>query len=1413
MSEARVNLIADASQLYQELEKAAETLNRVRGAGDLSGRTISQSYDLASKSTLALNNYLKQNAIQMRNTKAEAAGIKAKLTTLNREHKIAGLNIRDLNKSYDNLVASYKKNAAAMNANEREALNLIQQWKRSRTTINLLTDKQLQYRNALNATTIAQNNLRQSSNQLRSSQAQMGGGFRSLLKIGNQLAGVFGAGLGVYGIVRAFRGAVLTIRDFDQEIRTLASISGATAQEIEDLSRVAIKVGMSTKFSATEVAGLMTELSKLGFAVDEINKMTDGISKLATATNEELSPTAETVGNIIRAMGYDASQTAQIVDVMALSFTRSALDLSRFRESMKYISPLAKSVGFSVENVSAVLAKLADAGVSGSMAGTSLRNVFMSLSDSSSDLSKALGGSITNFDDFITSMENLKNSGIEAGEVFKLIDRRAVTALNTILENTSSIRQLSKDMEEANGAVDEMANIQMQSLKNRTDIAVNAWQGFILALDKGDGALSRMARSTLTWFARTMENITSGMNLQSKEMENQLSIIRELERVMYDSNTTMNERIKIIRRLNEEYPEMFEGIEIEEPNWKNIEKALDDAIEKKKAYIGIQFNNENAQKHRTEIERLQEDYRNMGKDVILLFESLDQSSQEFQTLAMRAYSASEGVREFQVENERLNETIGNTSVTLEEFYKALVNRRALNQAEKDLKRLADTQRSLLVAQIPAEEGLLDESFLEIVKDVSNGYIDEMNKMAAASMQGGDSRVQAYNNSLDQIKDIINEEISSLEQRREAIKEEMRLPMVPMYEEIGLTEESINYQIELRKIALKEVLESMEETLKLSSDEIEERGTLLRLDQKIAEERARLATGGIELQERLAEIRKKYAIQIAKETLEKAELDKTIQLINLQYQNDLKNIEIDRIKEVSKRNEEAHERKIQQLESEENIISAQGGASENPRIAAIENELSILDQSYRKQEQIREKERKKEEDELKSLLEQKRALYKEDYERLEQAEQDHNLDMIALNEIYQNEKIKNEREYLNEVIELNQKLFEAKQQIYKEETDLIRRQRELKRTSEEQDFGSPGNLIEALDILGIRTRRQREMERQHAKERLMEELEYIEAQKESLKLRIASLKESQKESEGEEANLLAQQIEQAQNALENINLDEADISLSLKQLLSPNIDEDAWGNVISNLKGVMDNVVNIYQGVLDEQYRIAQEERALRDRNISELQRDLDIQLRLNEQGFASNVQAYMQALEQEKRLREQALTEERQAAEEKRRIEQITQTVSLLSSVANILKQETSKFGLVGIATAALGIAGLWALWGGAQSKAQTSTQFKKGGSFILEGASHANGGIPLTPGREAEGGEMVSVFSRPATRKYGSQIKDMTDYFNSGKSSKTSGEYFFDTSDIKAIRKLLENKEDVQIQGNYKLIKSGTKTTICRLN
>jgi len=234
-------------------------------------------------------------------------------------------------------------------------------------------------------------------------------------------------------------------KGFEAEMAKVQAVSGATAEEFKALSDNAKELGASTMFSAREVAGLQTEFAKLGFTATEITKVTESTLALAQASGSDLARAAEVAGSTLRAFGLDAAETGRVTDVMAMSFSSSALDMETFAESMKVVAPVAKSAGMSIEETSAMMQILANAGLKGSRAGTALRRIISEIGASGKPTAEAL--------------KDLAAKGLDLADAKDEVGRSAQSALLVLAQGVDQISPLTHELKNSAGAAKEMADV------------------------------------------------------------------------------------------------------------------------------------------------------------------------------------------------------------------------------------------------------------------------------------------------------------------------------------------------------------------------------------------------------------------------------------------------------------------------------------------------------------------------------------------------------------------------------------------------------------------------------------------------------------------------------------------------------------------------------------------------------------------------------------------------------------------------------------------------------------------------------------------------------------------------------------------------------------------------------------------
>lgn len=237
--------------------------------------------------------------------------------------------------------------------------------------------------------------------------------------------------------------SVKVFADFEQSMAKVKAVSGATNAEFESLTNNAQELGRTTRFTASEVSALQLEFAKLGFTSEEITQVTGATLNLAQATGSDLAQSAEVAGATLRAFGLDASETGHVTDVMAAAFSSSALDINSFQDSMKYVAPVAKAAGVTLEEATAMLGQLANNGIKGSQAGTALRRILQEVAGTGMDFGEAMKKS--------------------AGEVINLADakdevgRSASSAFLVLKEGMGDVDGLTTALQNSDGAAADMA--------------------------------------------------------------------------------------------------------------------------------------------------------------------------------------------------------------------------------------------------------------------------------------------------------------------------------------------------------------------------------------------------------------------------------------------------------------------------------------------------------------------------------------------------------------------------------------------------------------------------------------------------------------------------------------------------------------------------------------------------------------------------------------------------------------------------------------------------------------------------------------------------------------------------------------------------------------------------------------------
>lgn len=184
--------------------------------------------------------------------------------------------------------------------------------------------------------------------------------------------------------------AIKTGSDFEAQMSRVKAISGATEQEFAKLKEQAIELGADTAFSSGQAAEGMENLAAAGFTTNEILEAMPGLLDLAAASGEDLSNSSDIAASTLRGFGLVAEDVGHVADVLAENANRTNSSVAETGEAMKYIAPLARAAGISMEETAAAIGIMANAGIQGGQAGTTLRGALSRLSRPTEDMQEAM---------------------------------------------------------------------------------------------------------------------------------------------------------------------------------------------------------------------------------------------------------------------------------------------------------------------------------------------------------------------------------------------------------------------------------------------------------------------------------------------------------------------------------------------------------------------------------------------------------------------------------------------------------------------------------------------------------------------------------------------------------------------------------------------------------------------------------------------------------------------------------------------------------------------------------------------------------------------------------------------------------------------------------------------------------------
>lgn len=316
-------------------------------------------------------------------------------------------------------------------------------------------------------------------------------GLQGLNSLSNRIMAGIAAGVTAAAATAtyAISNAKETYTGFEQEMATVQSISGATAQEFVDMKDAALEAGRSTIFTAEESASALEYMSLAGWDVEESVAGLMPVLRLAAATQKDLKTTSDLVTDSMSALGIEVDDLDMYLDKLIESNNDANTSAEQLMQALVKSGGASRTLGVSLDDTITSLEVLANNGKKGEKAGTALNSIFVRLAGNATAL-KELDklkvdlwddqGKFVGFEESLTrineamsqmtdeeraaSLKNVAGTHYYSQMAYLLDAVKEVTDENGV--TTTAWKELESQVADSSGALDRMYGITTDTLLN-----------------------------------------------------------------------------------------------------------------------------------------------------------------------------------------------------------------------------------------------------------------------------------------------------------------------------------------------------------------------------------------------------------------------------------------------------------------------------------------------------------------------------------------------------------------------------------------------------------------------------------------------------------------------------------------------------------------------------------------------------------------------------------------------------------------------------------------------------------------------------------------------------------------------------------------------------------------------------------
>ncbi|MEZ2634368.1 phage tail tape measure protein [Morganella morganii] len=340
------------------------------------------------------------------------------------------------------------------------------------------------------------------------------GSYQKTMDVRNKMAGTGAAAMATGGAsLYASKKFLAPGYEFETGMSKVQALTrlDKNSDEYKALRGQARELGATTAFTANEVAQGQAFYAMAGFKPEQIQNAMKGTLSMSLAGDIDLATTADIGSNILTGFKLNSDEMNRVSDTLVATFTRSNTNLNMLGDTMKYVAPVASGLGVDLETAAVAAGKLGDAGIQGSMAGTSLRSILGRLAEPPKQAADALEklniktrdakGNLRGLPEILAELDKkTKKMGTaqRAGYFKHIAGEEAFSALSVLTEQAGKgeLQKMIAEVKAAKGEAQKVADTMTDNLDGDIKNLVSAWEDVGIQIFGGvDSPLRSISKS------------------------------------------------------------------------------------------------------------------------------------------------------------------------------------------------------------------------------------------------------------------------------------------------------------------------------------------------------------------------------------------------------------------------------------------------------------------------------------------------------------------------------------------------------------------------------------------------------------------------------------------------------------------------------------------------------------------------------------------------------------------------------------------------------------------------------------------------------------------------------------------------------------------------------------------------------